>query len=64
MAKAWHTLTKAAETGKAEAVKQCALRVFGVTAFELAMEDVMQEDNDEEPAAADAESAASIGSRL
>jgi len=41
MAKAWYALIGANETRKAEAVKLCATGVFGVTAFELAMEDVL-----------------------
>ncbi|KAK0924610.1 hypothetical protein LTR57_005834 [Friedmanniomyces endolithicus] len=41
MAESWYALMAANETGKAEAVKICAVGVFGVTAFELAMEDVL-----------------------
>ena len=41
MAQAWYNLVCAKETGKAEVVKLCAVEVFGVTAFELAMEDVL-----------------------
>ncbi|TKA73406.1 hypothetical protein B0A55_04278 [Friedmanniomyces simplex] len=52
MAEAWHSLVKASEKGKAETVKLCAIGVFGVTAFELAMEDVV--DGDERKAKGDA----------
>ncbi|KAK5687391.1 hypothetical protein LTS10_001529 [Elasticomyces elasticus] len=39
MAKAWYYLVKM-ENKKADLVKCCGIEVFGLTAFELAMEDV------------------------